>query len=259
MKKMFAGSNFLEYFFVISARKKTKRKKSKNKLKRRKTSKTMKKRAILIEIFIWSVILAIIFTIAIFSYSKIFVEPNVYTIQFKDIDGITKGSPVRFMGINIGYVRNLKSKDKHVNVQILVTQKDMKIPNGTTARVEFYGLGASKSIELMPPDGSCDVGILTGDTIRLNDVVHEAYGIVEIIEMAEKYVKGINKAGAQKFFEDVQSFKDDGIKNLGSDFSNLQKEMNENFEEIKMKQHDIDDKIKHVNQNVEKINKFIKK
>lgn len=219
----------------------------------------MKKRAILIEILIWSILLAIIFSIALFSYSKIFVEPNVYTIQFKDIDGITKGSPVRFMGINVGYVRSLKSKDKHVNVQILVTQKDMKIPNGTIARVEFYGLGASKSIELMPPDGSCDVGILTGDTIRLNDVVHEAKSLVEIVEMAEKYIKGINSTGLNKLLDDIQSFKDDKIKNLGSDLSNIQKEMNKNFDEIRDKQSDIDDKIKHANDNFEKINKFIKK
>ena len=151
------------------------------------------KKPILIEFIIWTIFLTIIFNVCIFAYSKIFVEPNIYTIQFRDIDGITKGSPVRFMGINVGYVRKLRPKDKYVDVQIIITQKDMKIPNGTAARVEFYGLGGSKSIELMPPDGSCNVGILTGDTIRLNDVVHEAIGIVEVVEIIEKYVKNINQ------------------------------------------------------------------
>ena len=117
----------------------------------------MKKRAILAEIIIWTILLSIVFCGIIFTYSKIFVEPNVYDIDFKDIDGITKGSPVRFMGINVGYVRKLKSKNEHIKVQIIITEKNMKIPNGTVARVEFYGLGGSKSIELMPPDGSCDV------------------------------------------------------------------------------------------------------
>ena len=149
----------------------------------------MKKRAILAEIIVWTILLSIIFSGIIFTYSKIFVEPNIYNIDFKDIDGITKGSPVRFMGINVGYVRKLKSKNKHIQVQIIITQKDMKIPNGTVARVEFYGLGGSKSIELMPPDGSCDVGIVTGDTIRINDVAQVATGFVDIMEQIEKYIK----------------------------------------------------------------------
>ena len=104
------------------------------------------KKPILIEIIIWTILLAIIFSGIIFTYSKIFVEPNIYTIQFKDIDGITEGSPVRFMGLNVGYVRKLKSQSKHVNVQILITKKDMKIPNGTVARIEFYGLGGSNPL-----------------------------------------------------------------------------------------------------------------
>ena len=45
------------------------------------------KKPIIIEIIIWTIILTIIFSIAIFSYSKTFIEPNVYVIEFKDIDG----------------------------------------------------------------------------------------------------------------------------------------------------------------------------
>ena len=180
------------------------------------------KKPILIEFIIWTIFLTIIFNVCIFAYSKIFVEPNIYTIQFRDIDGITKGSPVRFMGINVGYVRKLRPKDKYVDVQIIITQKDMKIPNGTAARVEFYGLGGSKSIELMPPDGSCNVGILTGDTIRLNDVVHEAIGIVEVVEIIEKYVKNINQRSVQKFLYEMKSLKDDKIKAVGDDFKDIE-------------------------------------
>ena len=188
------------------------------------------RRPILIEIFVWSVILFVVFSIAIFTYSKIFVEPNVYTIQFKDIDGITKGSPVRLMGMNIGYVRYLKSEGKHINVQIIVTEKNMKIPNGTVARVEFYGLGGSKSIELMPPDGSCDVGILTGDTIRINDVAQEAIGLVEIMEQIEKYIKGLDKAGMEKFLDGIKNTNDNKIKEIGNEIQNINKNMTNKIE-----------------------------
>lgn len=208
---------------------------------------------------IWTILLTAIFSVGIFFYSKIFIEPNVYVIQFKDIDGITKGSPVRFMGINVGYVRSMKSKDKYVDVKVLITKKDMKIPNGTAARVEFYGLGGSKSIELMPPDDSCNVGILTGDTIRLNDVVHEAIGLVEIIEMIEHYVENINEKSVQKFLVEMKSIKDDKIKSTGDNLSNIEGGIAKKFENVKNKQVEVTEKIKNVDLNIEKLNEFIKK
>lgn len=217
------------------------------------------KRRVAIEILIWLIILIALFGGIFYVYSKTFVEPNVYNIQFGDIDGITKGSPVRFMGINVGYVRKLKPKNKYVDVQIIITKKDMKIPNGTGARVEFYGLGGSKSIELMPPDSSCDVGILTSDTIRINDVAQEAIGIVEIIEEMERYIKGINKYSVQKILETIVQTKDDKIKNVEKDLIDIEENVSEKLENVRVKQNEMSEKIKKVNENVEKINEFIKK
>lgn len=217
------------------------------------------KKPIIIEILIWVVILTIIISVGIFAYSKFFIEPNIYLIQFKDIDGITKGSPVRFMGINVGYVKSLKSKDKYINVQIIITKKNMAIPNGTQARVEFYGLGGSKSIELMPPDTSCEVGILTEDTIRLNDVVHEAIGIVEIVEMIEKYVSNINEKKVQTFLTEMKSLKGDKIKTMDSQIDNINGNISQKVKVIQQKQDDVIKNIKNVDKNIEKLNQFIKR
>lgn len=217
------------------------------------------KKPVLIEIFIWTIFLGIIFSAIIFAYSKLFIEPNIYTIQFKDIDGITTGSPVRFMGMNIGYVRNLISSEKFVNVEIIVTKKEMKIPNGTIARVEFYGLGGSKSVELMPPDGSCNVGILTDSTIRINDVVREAIGIVDIIEGIEKYVKGINKGSTQSILETASQIKDTTLKDANIRMVEFSKSQEEKFDKIKIKQKDLQGNIEKINESVQKINQFIKK
>ena len=219
----------------------------------------MKKRAILAEIIVWTILLSIIFSGIIFTYSKIFVEPNIYNIDFKDIDGITKGSPVRFMGINVGYVRKLKSKNKHIQVQIIITQKDMKIPNGTVARVEFYGLGGSKSIELMPPDGSCDVGIVTGDTIRINDVAQVATGFVDIMEQIEKYIKSLDKAGMEKFFNQIKNTNDEQIKEIGKEIQNINSNMTQKIEKIKTEQNQMVKSIKKADETVDKLNEFIKK
>ena len=219
----------------------------------------MKKRTILAEIVIWTILLSIVFSGIIFAYSKIFVEPNIYNIDFKDIDGITKGSPVRFMGINVGYVRKLKSKNKHIQVQIIITQKNMKIPNGTIARVEFYGLGGSKSIELMPPDDSCDVGIVTGETIRINDIAQEATGLVEIMEQIEKYIKGLNKAGMEKFLNNIKDTNDTKIKQIGNEIQDINKNITNKIENIKNEQNNMVKTIEKINENVDKLNEFIKK
>lgn len=218
----------------------------------------MKKRAILTEILIWTVIFFVIFTCGIFIYSKIFVEPNIYNIQFKDIDGITKGSPVRFMGINIGYVRELKPKDKSINVQIIVTKKDMKIPNGTTARVEFYGLGGSKSIELMPSSDSGN-GIVTGKTIRIADVIRETEGIVQIIEFIDKYLQNINSKETLEEIKKLKELNPNSIIETGNELTKTGKEISGKINKIKENEKDAIESIQEANNVIEKINKFIKK
>lgn len=203
------------------------------------------------EIIVWTILLGIVFTCFIFGYSKLFVEPNVYNIQFKDIDGITKGSPVRFMGINVGYVRHLKSDKKHIDVQILITKKNMKIPNGTVARVEFYGMGGSKSIELMPPDGSSNVGILTGDNIRINDVVLEAIGLVDVVEEIEKFVKNIDKDATKNALDTITKFKNENIIKLNKDLDKKMDNMDSNSS-ILNKEKNLNEKVKNLNNSLEK-------
>ena len=217
------------------------------------------KKSIIIELFIWLIVLSILCGVGVLVHYKFFIKPNLYVIDFEDIDGITKGSPVRFMGINVGYVKSLKSKDKYINVQIIITKKNMAIPNGTQARVEFYGLGGSKSIELMPPDTSCEVGILTEDTIRLNDVVHEAIGIVEIVEMIEKYVSNINEKKVQTFLTEMKSLKGDKIKTMDSQIDNINGNISQKVKVIQQKQDDVIKNIKNVDKNIEKLNQFIKR
>ena len=217
------------------------------------------KKSIIIEILIWFITLTIFFCLGIFVYSKIFIEPNVYTIQFSDIYGITKGSPVRFMGIIVGYVRKLEVKNRSINVQILITKKNMKIPNGTTARVEFYGLGASKSIELMPPEGSCDVGIITNSTIRIHDVVHNAKGIVSMIAIVKEMVSDIKPMRIDGIFKNINELKAQQIENANEEMNILKSEIDRKVKITKEKQQEVIIKIDKMNKSIEKINKFIKK
>lgn len=105
----------------------------------------------LTELFIWLLILALVSGVIMFAkynYKKNF---NNYQIFLPDVDGLIVGSPVRYMGVQIGYVNQINMIGEDVYVKFIVTTKDTKLPRGTFATVEFAGLGGSKSLELYPP------------------------------------------------------------------------------------------------------------
>lgn len=83
-----------------------------------------------------------------YNYKKNF---DTYQIFLPDVDGLIVGSPVKFMGIQIGYVNQLNITGEDIYVNFIITDTDVKIPHGTKATVEFSGLGGSKSLELYPP------------------------------------------------------------------------------------------------------------
>lgn len=83
-----------------------------------------------------------------YNYKKVF---NTYQIFLPDVDGLINGSPVKLMGIQIGYVNQIDVVGEDVYVRFIVTDPDVRIPNGSAATVEFSGLGGSKSLELYPP------------------------------------------------------------------------------------------------------------
>ena len=66
------------------------------------------------------------------------------------MDGLVKGSNVKLMGINIGYIKDVKIFDNKVFVSFIVTKDNVTIPKRALANIEFYGLGGSTSLELTP-------------------------------------------------------------------------------------------------------------
>ena len=120
-------------------------------------------------------------------------KPNTYSILFKDVDSVVKGSPVRFMGMNVGHVTKLERKDDYIVCKIRVTKKNVKLPNGTRAKVAFNGLGGSKSVELFPPEKNENNpnGIIAEDFLRINDfvgVIKELRDVcITIYNMVDKF------------------------------------------------------------------------
>ncbi len=133
----------------------------------------MKKKYIwFFEILIWLLIVSVGLYFFIYNTSVKENVKNTFYIFFDDVEGLVKGSPVRLMGINIGYVRDVKIFDNKVFVSFLITKENVNIPKRATATIEFYGLGGSTSLELNPATASEEINeemILEGKSYRVQD------------------------------------------------------------------------------------------
>ena len=137
----------------------------------------------IVELFIWLLILFLVsggLMLAKYNYKKQF---NTYQIFLPDVDGLINGSPVKIMGIQVGYVNQLDIVGEDVYVKFIITEKDVKIPSGSVATVEFSGLGGSKSLELYPPKNNINPSgkfIIAQSPKR----IHDSLGLLN--EMFEK-------------------------------------------------------------------------
>lgn len=157
------------------------------------------------EITIWLALLIFLSGTVFLLQHFMFVKHNTYDLTFQDIDGIIKGSPVRFLGVVVGHVRNIKVHDDSLLVQIIVTKPGVKIPDGTTAQVEFTGLAGSKSIEMNPPDGKIVSGIVTRNPIRLKDFLDSLQIYSNVLLGIEN---GLIKLSSQETLEILQKLKE---------------------------------------------------
>ncbi|MGN1125192.1 MAG: MlaD family protein [Candidatus Gastranaerophilaceae bacterium] len=119
-----------------------------------KTIKTKypKKKVMFLELFIWFLVFTVIAIFINFVNQNTKNSHHTYQIFLQDVDGIIVGSPVRMMGIPIGYVKKVRIVNDMVFVEFMLTEKNMEIPKGSRITVEFTGLGGSKSIEIYTPN-----------------------------------------------------------------------------------------------------------
>lgn len=124
-----------------------------------------------LEFLIWFIIISIfVVGFRIYKYEQAKRMPS-YQIFMPDVDGMIVGSPVRYMGVQVGYVKNIKLLSNDAYVRFIITKKDLKLPKGVIATVEFNGLGGSKSLELYPPTEKTEHLILIKRPTRLSDAI----------------------------------------------------------------------------------------
>lgn len=104
-----------------------------------------------LEFVIWFFILCLVVTgVRVHRHNKA-KELVTYQLFMPDVDGIIVGSPVKFMGVQVGYVDKIKIVSNDVYLKIVITDKNITLPKGSVVTVEFNGMGGSKSLEVYPP------------------------------------------------------------------------------------------------------------
>lgn len=104
-----------------------------------------------LEFAIWFLILCVCISgVRIHNYRK---EKALVTYQIfmPDVDGLVIGSPVKFMGVQVGFIEKIKIVREEVYVKFVITDKSVTLPKGSVATVEFNGMGGSKSLEVYAP------------------------------------------------------------------------------------------------------------
>lgn len=158
------------------------------------------------ETLIWIIIISlVIFGIRYHNYQEK-KGLKTYQIFLQDVDGLIVGSPVRMMGVAIGYIEQIKIIGDTVYVKFVLDDKNMSIPKGAIATVEFNGLGGSKSLEIYPPTEqslATNKLIVTNRTMRLNDAI----GLIDDMfdKLTSMIIRGAHFATEINGFMPIQS------------------------------------------------------
>ena len=121
---------------------------------------------LVVEAIVWFLVLCVVlFSIRAYNYKQ-HKQRIQYQIFVSDIDGLIVGSPVKYMGVQIGYVSYIKLLSNEVYVKFVINDKNIKLPKGVTANVEFGGMAGTKFLEIYPPT---EESLKTEKLINVND------------------------------------------------------------------------------------------
>lgn len=200
-----------------------------------------------IEFVIWLVIIALsVFVIRYHNY-KSQQQYKSYQIFMNDVDGLIVGSPVRFLGTQVGNVTKIQLVSSGVYsdiyVKFIITQKNLTLPTGSVATVEGSGLGGSKSLEIYPPkEKSDDKIIVAKDSVRLNRVISLFKGIFKNLD--EIFV---NLGHAGKELSDVPTIKTLKRNEVTpSDMNQSVENLNKKLDQMIQEEHKFGEKIKSI-------------
>jgi len=161
------------------------------------------KKSHIIELAIFLIFMTILTFAGIKVFKSTFDIGKTYHLAFNDINGIVIGSPVRILGVDIGHVTKIKNDYDKIYIDFVVQDSKLKIPNGTRASIEFFGIAGSRSIELTPPSEQTDVeGLVVEEPYR----VGHAFGIMaKFIRASMVSIGGLYEFAKSRTQEDVDN------------------------------------------------------
>jgi ABC-type transporter Mla subunit MlaD len=159
---------------------------------------------LLSEVVLWSsiVFLAVYSTAVFAEWLKLptLLPKQTITVYFDDVSQLAVGSPVRFMGVDAGYVTAVVPEGDRVKVEAQLERLALPIPKGSHFTIEFNALAGAKSLEVLPPGSpvvgnwreSSVEGYRVQQPIRLQDVYNTqllvSEGIVKSMENIDLYI-----------------------------------------------------------------------
>ena len=170
------------------------------------------------ELLIWLIIILVFILISFIKNVSPKENEYEHKIFMPDVDGLIVGSPVRAMGVEIGHVTDIEPVKDEVFVKFIITDKTVQLPQGTSATVEFNGMGGSKSLELYLPDEDTyidsTVPTLTVDSPRrlsdatglLNEMFKTIGNIITVSSQFEKKLSEIDFPEKGKNFGNPKEF-----------------------------------------------------
>ena len=149
---------------------------------------------ILSEVILWSALglgILVVFLSLLGLIGRVL--PNNYRevlVFFQDASELSKGAPVKFMGVDVGYVEEVKPLDNLVQVRLRLTRKGLKLPSGSVFSIQFNGLAGAKSLEVaassdpIPHPETSTGNFQSEDPIRVIDIFNTQTQVSEALEIA---------------------------------------------------------------------------
>ena len=195
------------------------------------------------ELLFWLIIILFFaFGLFLFHLKNAKSSDNSFNIFLPDVDGLIVGSPVRIMGIEVGHVTKIKPVGDEVFVKFIIKNKDIKIPRGTEATVEFSGMAGSKSLELYVPEQNKYIDKNT-PLLEVSPPkrLHDAFGLLNemfktlgsIITKTSIFMKEVNSielpnAGNPENLEDFLNFSNKALDESTKRLQNMERKL-ENY------------------------------
>jgi len=169
----------------------------------------------------------LIFFIVVFSIGDVYLVRGGYHIKavFNFANGITESSPVRFAGVNVGQVDEIRiffdQKEKKTKVELLawINSNDIRITRDSVAVINTLGLLGEKYLEIFPGSDINDL-LYNGGTIIGEDPIPTeriARRIDHLIETADTIATRLEKGDGtigkfltdDKIYDDIEAFVED--------------------------------------------------